>query len=188
MRLIKTEYFEHFKSRGVPPSVLLAQKPEDITKHINIIEVPRDTGSIVLDKKKQIEAVAAFERKIQSKKPIDAPLLLIASRSYDFVAMQYALQIVANLTSEVGKPFYWHMLYGNPRDKLRDEDHKLERDCRLLVISNLAENSTAMKVEKARDLLDKFSHIPRILTVGGIDPVLYSRNVLHIKPDYFISC
>lgn len=177
------------KQRGVPPAVFLAQHPEDITRHINIIEVPRDAGSIVLDKKKQIAAIESFEKKIQAKGGNDAPFLLIASRSYDFIAMQYALSIVANLISKAGKDFYWHVLYGNTHDKIRDDaSFKLSKDCRLLVISNLAENSTNMKIEKARDLLTMYSNTPRILTVGGVDPVQFSKNVLHTKPDLYISC
>lgn len=189
MRLIKTEYIDLFKKRGVPPSVLLAQHPDDITRHINIIEVPRDTGSIVMDKKKQIAAVDLFSRTISAKKPQSAPFMLIASRSYDFIAMQYALSIAASLVVNAGHSFYWHTLYGNTFDKLRDKENPPElKDCHLLILSNVAENSTNMKTEKARDVLNMYSHIPRILAVGGVDPVQYAKQQLHVRPDYYVSC
>lgn len=190
MRLIKTEYADLFLKKGVPPAVLFAQHPEDITRHINLIEVPKDTGSTVVDKKKQVAAVESFQRTICSKRINNAPFLLIASRSFDFVAMQYALAIIGHLVSNAGHSFYWHSLYGNTRDKLRDTEGTPPelKDCHLLVLSNLAENSTAMKTEKARDLLNMYSNIPRILTVGGVDPVQYAKHQLHVKADLYVSC
>jgi len=56
------------------------------------------------------------------------------------------------------------------------------------VLSGCAENDTNMKTEKVRDLLSMYSHIPRVLVVGGTDPVAYSKTKLHVLPDLYISC
>jgi hypothetical protein len=50
----------------------------------------------------------------------------------------------------------------------------------MLIISNLAENSTAMKIEKCKDLLEKFPNIPRVVVVAGTDPVSFAATQLHV--------
>jgi len=190
MRLIKAEHFETFKSRGVPPAVLLASHPEKIERHINIVDVPKETGSAVLDTKRQIAAVASFEKKVNSKKN-EKPFLLFSSRSYDFIALQYSLKVVASVIEESGTNFYWHSVYGGYHDPLRDDPDfakKALENCGLLVIGNIAINSVPVKIEKVRDLLTKYSDIPRIVATGGVDPVVFAKTILHVKPDYFISC
>jgi len=48
----------------------------------------------------------------------------------------------------------------------------------LLVITGLSPNSTAVKLEKARDLLEQNSNIPRIVVVAGEDPVTFMKSRL----------
>jgi hypothetical protein len=187
MKLIASENFEIFRKRGVPASVLLSQHPENIEKHISHIEIPKESGSSLLDKRKQANAISSFEKAISAKKMQSAPFLLIASRSYSFVAQQYSLLIAANLTETVGPYFYWHSIYGGLSDNLRDTENPPElKDCRLLILSNVDANSIEFKLEKTRDILDKYSHIPRILAVGGVDPVTFSKRSLHVLPNYFV--
>lgn len=49
----------------------------------------------------------------------------------------------------------------------------------LLVLSGLTPNSTQVKLEKARDLLEKHSNIPRIVVVSGEDPVTFFMTRLY---------
>lgn len=188
MRLIRSDAFEIFKSRGVPVSVLLASFPENIDKHISIIEVPKNEGNQILDKAQQRKDTARFEKVIQSGKTTSKPFLCAAGRSYDFIPSQYALQIAANLVEHSGSGFYWHVVNGSPQDPLRDNAEFRDKigSIKLLIISGLAENSTAMKLEKTRDLLTQYSNVARILVVGGSDPVAFTKNHLHVKPDLFV--
>jgi hypothetical protein len=190
MKLIASENFELLKRHGVPVQVLLAQHPENIERHVSHIEIPNESGSTLLDKKKQLNAIASFEKTIASKKDRQAaPFLLIASRSYNFVAQQFALLIVANLIETCGPNFWWHPIYGGLSDYLRDTDNPPElKGIRLLVLSNVDENSIDYKIEKTRDILDKYSHIPRILCVGGVDPVTFSKKKLHVLPNFYVYC
>lgn len=49
----------------------------------------------------------------------------------------------------------------------------------LLIITGLTPNSTPVKLEKARDLLEKHSGIPRIVVVSGEDPVTFFSTRLY---------
>lgn len=82
----------------------------------------------------------------------------------------------------------WHRLYGGLVDVLRDKQS--ENPC-MLILCNINENSTSIKIEKCRDLLEKFSDIPRIVINGG-EPCcnLFANTLryplkyaLHLGPD-----
>lgn len=49
----------------------------------------------------------------------------------------------------------------------------------LLVLSGLTPNSTPVKLEKARDLLERHNSIPRIVVVAGEDPITYFSTRLY---------
>jgi hypothetical protein len=46
-------------------------------------------------------------------------------------------------------------------------------------VTGLSPNSTAVKLEKTRDLLEQNSHIPRIIVVAGEDPVTFLKSRLY---------
>ncbi len=50
----------------------------------------------------------------------------------------------------------------------------------MLVLTNLTPNSTPFKLEKARDLLEKFSDIPRVVVIAGMDPLSFLTTRLHV--------
>lgn len=76
-------------------------------------------------------------------------------------------------------PPLWHTVYGGYVDKLRDGDERPSQ----LVISNVTMESTAYKVEKVRDLLEKYHDIPRIVVLGGSDPLTFFRQRLSYPID-----
>lgn len=59
----------------------------------------------------------------------------------------------------------------------------------LLVMTGLTPNSTAVKLEKARDLLEKHSNIPRIVVIAGDDPITFFMTKLYysVNSIYFHS-
>jgi hypothetical protein len=65
----------------------------------------------------------------------------------------------------------WHRVMGGYQDDLRDE--KVRRNISMLIIANVGPDSTPQKIEKVRDLLEKYDHIPRIVVVNGADPVSF---------------
>ncbi len=62
----------------------------------------------------------------------------------------------------------WHRVWGNYKDTLRD-GHK-ESPC-MLFIANIHDESTSVKIEKVRDLLEMYSDIPRVVITGGRAPI-----------------
>lgn len=75
----------------------------------------------------------------------------------------------------------WHTLYGGYDNKLlkdyagRDPTY----DPSILVLCNLNSGSTNVKLEKAKDLLERFSTIPRIVVAAGEDPISFLSTKLY---------
>lgn len=189
-RLVKKEAMQNFVRRGVPHSVLLSTYPENIHRFMSTIEIPKrgDDPVVIHDKNKQLEALEGFKKILADDIRSNERLLLISAREYDHLPNQLAL-VLAAFAFEHSREFLWHSVYGGFNDELRDDrvkaDERLKK-CSLLIISNLAENSTAIKVEKTRDLLTRYSHINRVVVTAGVSPVEYAKNVLHVKPDAMI--
>ena len=59
------------------------------------------------------------------------------------------------------------------------ENKSLNAEPSLLVITGLTPNSTPVKLEKARDLLEKHSNIPRIVVMAGEDPITFFMTRLY---------
>lgn len=78
----------------------------------------------------------------------------------------------------------WEQLYG---DSFKNPALDLEPS--LLVITGLTPNSSATKLEKARDLIEKHTNIPKIVVIAGEDPVTFFSTKLYspIHNIYFHS-
>lgn len=102
--------------------------------------------------------------------------------------MQYAMQRAVTSPSESPRPFL-HPVYGGWKDRLRDDEAYRSGIGRIgmLVLTNLADNSTPAKLEAARDLLHMYSSIPRVLVVAGTDPWAFSIDVLRRKPSRVLN-
>ena len=71
----------------------------------------------------------------------------------------------------------WHRVFGGLNDPLRD---RTSDDLpSLLVITNVNDASSAYKLEKVRDLLEKYSDVPRIVVTSSKDPISFFANKLH---------
>lgn len=62
----------------------------------------------------------------------------------------------------------WHRVFGGWTDNLRDKP--VQDLPSLLIIANVHSNSSPVKIEKVRDLLERFSEIPKIVVTGGEPP------------------
>jgi len=71
----------------------------------------------------------------------------------------------------------WHRVFGGLSDPLRDKP--LEETPSLLVLSNINEASSNYKLEKVRDLLERYSHIPKIVVLSGADPITFFATKLY---------
>lgn len=71
----------------------------------------------------------------------------------------------------------WHRVFGGLTDGMRDRQS--DEIPSLLVLSNINDASSAYKLEKVRDLLEKYSHVPRIVVTSSRDPLSFFATKLH---------
>jgi hypothetical protein len=70
----------------------------------------------------------------------------------------------------------WENVFGGFDNLLLKKD----TDPSLLILSGLAENSTNIKFEKARDLIERWPDIPKIVICAGEDPISFASSKLHV--------
>lgn len=106
------------------------------------------------------------------------PIICIGSMATDdrakFLAMSFMDEAINQMKqgSHRGKLLpIWHRVMGGYTDELRDA--KERKNISMLIISNVGPDSTPLKIEKVRDLLERYDHIPRIVVVNGTDPVTF---------------
>lgn len=106
------------------------------------------------------------------------PIICIGSMVTDdrakFLAMSFMDEAINQMKqgSHRGKLLpIWHRVMGGYYDELRDA--KERKNISMLIISNVGPDSTPQKIEKVRDLLERYDHIPRIVVVNGTDPVTF---------------
>lgn len=99
-------------------------------------------------------------------------------RARYLAAMLMSLAIDKHRTMRTSKGLpVWHHVYGGAGDPFRDKP--LPEAPSMLILSNVNANSSQTKLEKIRDLLEKFSNIPRIVVLGGPDPCSLFSNYLY---------
>lgn len=125
------------------------------------------------------------------KNPRGSWLMVIGSIHDEDLAITAALGLMwqSTIKSAVDprrfdRPFFWRV-FGGSYDKLRQsEDFRVSiAKVGMLVLSNVAINSSPEKIEKIRDILSLYSEIPRIVTVVGCDPLTLAVDSLHMNPD-----
>lgn len=76
----------------------------------------------------------------------------------------------------------WHTMFNgfdNPLMKIYDPMDGIS-DPTMLVLTNLGTSVTNLKLDKTRDLLERFSNIPRVVVVAGEDPMSYLTTRLNV--------
>lgn len=76
----------------------------------------------------------------------------------------------------------WHKVYGGLGDEIRDNG-KFDNPS-MLIISNIGIDSTPMKIEKVRDIVEKFTALPRIVVVNGCCPMQFFATKLFLPMNY----
>jgi len=97
------------------------------------------------------------------------------SKAKLFAAYLVQLHIDNNPNARVS----WETMYGGYDNPLLKE-YSYGGSPTMLVLSNLTSTSTAMKLEKSRDLLERFSNIPRIVINAGEDPMSFLFTRLNV--------
>lgn len=168
---IPTERRKLMHSLGVPMQDFMPFGQRfDVTKFLITME-PNVPG--VINKpiaiEKQIKSLRAI-----LKDPFKQPHLIgISSYPSDARAKYLAHTIMSraiDVYEEDRKRFgarirpSWHRVWGNLRDNLREGT---EQPFTMLAISNIGDESQSVKIEKVRDLLEMYNHVPRIVVAAG---------------------
>lgn len=109
--------------------------------------------------------------------------LAINSFPSDLRARQLALMLMIRMVNQMitkkirGNYPIWHRIYGNYKDTVRDAGNRVDASC--IILLNVNNESTQLKVEKLRDLLEMYSNVPRIVVFGGTNPIEFFANRLH---------
>lgn len=177
--LIAKEYRDYYLQRGVPASVLFASAPDNLEDHLTRVSYESRGAPRNISVQKQLGY-------IKNMRNLTKPYLCILSgEKNDSVAAQIALLVCAKIINDnAGQKIYWHTLTGAFKDKIRDDDVQGAdaASSDLLVLSNIAKNSTNVKIEKLRDLLELYSNKPRIVVLGGMNPIDFANSILFTKP------
>lgn len=127
----------------------------------------------LIDESVQFESLEAFKTN-----PNDPLIYMVAGNPDDSKAKYFAAFLCA-----IHKEFARHrenIIWENITGGWDNPLLKKEIEPSMLVISGLAENSTPVKLEKARDLVEKFPNVPRIVVCAGEDPLSFAQVKLHI--------
>lgn len=137
----------------------LIQKSVSITKQLKIAEHLLETA----EKCRGVYCVSSF--------PSDERAKYVATS-----IIANILQRKAKSKKAISRP-YWHRVYGGFKDEIRD---KMIEKPSLLVISNVdCQNNSSIKIEKVRDILEKYEGVPRLVVLAGGDPLSFFGSVLH---------
>ena len=168
--------------RGVPPADFIhGMASFDVLS--NIVKYETDIPGVlskVVSIPKQIRVIESL-----NENPIRAQYAIgINSFPSDQIAKHLAIHIMDRATQawmkrhKPGRTMpVWHRVFGGLSDPLRDKDPGDIPS--LLVISNVNDGSSAYKLEKVRDLLEKYSHVPRIVVTSSRDPITFFATKLH---------
>lgn len=75
----------------------------------------------------------------------------------------------------------WYPLYSSFKNNLLDKMINGETaKPTMLVLTNLTPNSTQFRLEKARDLIEYFNDIPRVVVCAGEDPMSFLATRLYV--------
>jgi hypothetical protein len=133
---------------------------------------------------KVIEPIVQNKSLLQFMSEPDLPLIYCVSGNPDDAkAKLFAAYLVQIHQQRLGLKanVVWHTMFGGFDNPLLKEydliDGKAEPS--MIVISNLTPNSPGLKLDKTRDLLERFENIPRIVVVAGEDPMSFMTTRLY---------
>lgn len=174
-----TQRMKILKNRGVDGSPLsLARSPFSLDDALVRIRpettwLPEDFNMKAITVKRQVSDLD----KLLNNPLHGSYIAAIGSYPSDVRAKLLALNLFNNAIdmqmqgSHRGKAYpLWHRLYGNLGDPVRDKE---QEHISMLVITNVGADSSNIKLEKLRDLLEMYDNIPRIVVVNGTDPVSF---------------
>lgn len=106
--------------------------------------------------------------------PLGSPYTMcISSEPNDLRAKICAASIMLK-AHRLGSKTRWHTLIGGYKDSLRD---KIDRRLDFLVLANVPVNATDQKLEKLRDLIEIYNHVPKVIVTTGGEPIKFFNRI-----------
>lgn len=179
---------------GKPPSTITVSKTDNI-KAVVPGSVWRqgpfkwDPTDFVTESEKLNDRIIDFRLQnvslLNFKEDPSKPVIYgVAGNPDDSKAKLFAAYLIQLHQSELAghHNVVWHTMYGGYDNTLmkeyKDVDSKSEPT--MLVLSNLTPSSTNVKIEKTKDLIERFSNIPRIIVCAGEDPMSFLHTRLFV--------
>jgi hypothetical protein len=164
-------------SRGVPGYDLIPRSTRGVEVQDFLVKIEQDLGYAQLPTK--VISTTKQYRALQSvmENPLHGSYVLGISSFPSDARAKHVAQILMSRGIDAwmkhhkpgrGLPL-WHRVYGSFGDSLRDAKTAPEMPS-MLIISNINDASTPQKLEKVRDLLERYADIPRIVVSGGAPP------------------
>lgn len=188
VRAVKKEHYKNLLARGASQADFTHSRNSefDAVEALTKFEptIPQTSNKIVSVNKQ----IAMLERIVTN--PLRGNYTAcISSFPTDAKAKALAIQVMqtAILTHQKhrkpGRSLpYWHRIFGGLGDPLRDKN--IQEVPSLLILSNITVDSSANKLEKVRDLLEKYNNIPRIVVIAGVDPFTFFGAGIHFPLNY----
>lgn len=160
------------RSRSVVPGHVFRQVAFKWTPSAFAVEYEKFDGKLVTEKP-QYDSLATF-----TANPAMKGIYSVSGNPDDMMAKYFAgylvhLHMVATPSANV----VWHPIYGGFDNKLLENP---VQGITMLVLTNLTPNATPVKLEKARDLLEYYSDIPRVVVSAGTDPMSFMCGKLYL--------
>lgn len=183
----KSSAYSHAMSRGLNPT-WLKEPIVDLTDVVQQFSVELTLRKATYMKKEQLAGVKPI-----LENPFHYPYLLcVASADNDSLAKTFAAQLFlkataynqANQTKGKTTPL-WHIVGNKWDDTFTNRNSSKHSNPSLIVLSNMTPESPISKIDPVRDMLETNS-IPRILVVGGCDPISFCYQRLRLRPDAFL--
>lgn len=164
--------------------MVFVQRPIDLEASVGLIEATTVSGRPkIIKSAKQIEAYDHIY-----KNPFKVPYVMcISSTRTDLRAKYVAAHLLNRAIDAYNVTRYtttrllpaWHTLTGSYQDEIRDRIYQTKKGKKpaLAVFSNVAANSSEVKLEKLRDLLELYADVPRVVAITGEDPYTFFANL-----------
>lgn len=181
----------HMLTRGMPRDIL-RMHPFPVGQHV--LSIRSDVEGLRTKKIPRQRQLAYLEDVCE--RPFNNPyIMIVGSIPNDAKAKLTAAYIMEKaVNSHVRNKFpnktrsrrlpLWHTLTGAFADDLRD--NRGEENPSMLVLSNISVESSNVKIEKLRDILELFNHIPRVVVITGCDPITFVNTRLRMAINYCV--
>ena len=137
-----------------------------------VAESPR-LNERIFEESVQYDSLATFR-----EDPMTPMVYAVAGNPDDGQARMFAAYLVGlHLAARKNAHVEWHSVNGSFANPFAKEDID---GLSMIVLTNLSPVATQTKLDKVRDICEKYDHIPRILVIAGEDPISFMATRVYL--------